>query len=196
MSARPLATALLLEPSPHTSIASSLAFWTASVTTALARPRVLPTLLYIGVPPPFATVPRRSSFALAQRMLTGLYSLVHRLLSPAPTAAPPIDVRIVFLAADDDAADAAAFGPVVSVDQLADTREWDVLLVPRGEAGYQLQGAFLAATASPGVRVYYVDAGVPAATETEDAELAAASEGDEHSAVAGNHPPPSDCDVM
>lgn len=184
MSSRPLTTALLLPPSPHTSIASTLTFWTAPLTSALARPLTLPTLLYIGVPAPFPTTPRRTTFAPAQRLLTGLYSLVYR-LTPRPASAVPFDVRIVLLSPEDEAE--ASFGPVMSTDQLADLQEWDVLLVPRGEAGYQLQGAFLAATGSPGVHVYYVDAGVRAPAGEVDAELAgAAGEGEEHAVVAGS----------
>jgi len=193
MTSRPLTTALLLPPSPHISIVSTLSFWTAPLTSALSRPLTLPTLLYIGVPPPFPTSPRCTTFAPAQRLLTGLYSLIHR-LSPSSTTTPTIDVRIVLLSPEEDAE--ATFGPVISTNQLADLQEWDVLLVPRGEAGYQLQGAFLAATGSPGVHVYYVDAGVRAETEAEDAELAhVREEGEEHTVVAGStrRPLPGEC---
>ena len=132
MTSRPLTTALLLPPSPHTSIASTLSFWTAPLTSALSRPLTLPTLLYIGVSPPFPTSPRRTTFAPAQRLLTGLYSLFHR-LSPSSTTTPTIDVRFVLLSPEEDAE--ATFGPVMSTDQLAELQEWDVLLVPRVKPG-------------------------------------------------------------
>jgi hypothetical protein len=171
-------TALLLPPSPSASIQSSVSFWTPTITSAYARLRG-PSLLYIGVSPPFSTASRRASFAAAQKLLTALYALIYGLASTHDAA--DVDARIVFLSEED-----AAFGPVMSVEQLADLQEWDQLLCPRNDMGYLLQGQFLASTSSPGVRVYYVDAPT-AAGDGEEEEAAAIQEveGEEHTVIAG-----------
>jgi hypothetical protein len=172
-------SALLLPPSPSTSIQSSVSFWTPTITSAYARLRG-PSLLYIGVTPPFNTTSRRASFAAAEKLLTALYALIYGL--SAIHDAADVDVRIVFLSEED-----AVFGPVMSVEQLADLQEWDQLLCPRNDVGYLLQGQFLASTSSPGVRVYYVDA----PTKAEDGEGGESAirevNGEEHTVVAGGY---------
>ncbi|KAA8895020.1 hypothetical protein FN846DRAFT_912236 [Sphaerosporella brunnea] len=96
MSATIPSTALLLPPSPS---ASSIAFWTPTIASAYARLRGL----YIGVSPPLPGAlpsPRHKSSSPL------IYDLA------AARNAEDVDIRIVFLAD-------AAFGPVVSVEQLA-----------------------------------------------------------------------------
>ncbi|KAA8893511.1 hypothetical protein FN846DRAFT_913959 [Sphaerosporella brunnea] len=174
MSATIPSTALLLPPSPSASIASSIAFWTPTIASAYARLRG-PSLLYIGVSPLFSTASRRASFAAAQKLLTALYALIYDLA--AAHNAEDVDIRIVFLAEED-----AAFGPVMSVEQLADLHEWDQLLCPHSDVGYLLQGQFLSSTSSPGIRVYYVDP--PSAGEEDDAVTLQEVGGGEHTVVA------------
>jgi hypothetical protein len=108
-------TALLLPPSPSTSIQSSVSFWTPTITSAYARLRG-PSLLYIAVSPPFSTASRRASFAAAQKLLTALYAHIYDLA--ATHNATDVDVPIVFLSEED-----TAFGPVLSAEQLADLQE-------------------------------------------------------------------------
>lgn len=170
-------TALLLPPSPSISIQSSVSFWTPTIKSAYARLRG-PSLFYIGVPPPFSTASRRASFAAAQKLLTALYALIYGL--SASQDAADVDVRIVFLSEED-----AAFGPVMSLEQLADLQEWDQLLCPRNDVGYLLQGQFLASASSPGVRVYYVDAPTTTGDKEEEEAAIQEAEGKEHTIVAG-----------
>jgi hypothetical protein len=167
-------TALLLPPSPI-SIQSSVSFWTPTITSAYARLRG-PSLLYIAVSPPFSTASRRASFAAVQKLLTALYALIYDLAATHNTT--DVDVRIVFLSEED-----TAFGPVLSVEQLADLQEWSQLLCPRNDVGYLLQGQFLASASSPGVRVYYVDAPTEAGDGGEEEEMQE-FEGEEHTVVA------------
>lgn len=175
----PTKTALLLPASPTTSISAATAFWAPTITSAYTRlPSTQYSLLYIAVPAPFPTASRRASFTAAQELFTALYSLINDLGNPQ------VDVRIVLLSAVD-----AAFGPVMGFEQLADLQEWDLLLCPRHDTGYQLQGQFLASSGSPSIRINYVDVGdftpggdvpeVVAAEELNEEEL------EEHAIVAG-----------
>jgi hypothetical protein len=173
-------TALLLPSSAGATIQSSIAFWAPTLTSAYRRLSG-PNLFYIGVRPPFSTASRRASFANAQKLLAALYALVCELATTHD--AIEVDARIVFLSDED-----AAFGPVMSLEQLADLMEWDQLFCPRCDVGYLLQGQFLASTSSPGVRVYYVDAPGAAATGADgeaDSETLRNVEGEEHTVVAG-----------
>jgi hypothetical protein len=174
-----IAIALVLPPVPSSTapISSAINFWSPSIRAAYARlPNIPPSLLYIGVFPPFAVSSRRASFVAAQKLLTALYALAYNL-----DVQHAVDVRIVFLDEHD-----AAFGPIMSVEQLADLQEWDQLLVSRNDLGYQLQGQFLAATGSPSMRINYVEPGAFAMSGVEDAEEAIEERGErEHSVVAG-----------
>ena len=169
-------TALLLPAAPTNSVDAAIAYWKPSIVSAYARIRS-PHLLYIGVFPPFATDSRCASFDPAQKLFTALYNLIYAL--GVQNQAEGVDARVVLLTEDD-----AAFGPVMSLEQLADLLQWDMLLCPRNDQGYLLQGQFLSASTSPGVTVcYYVDAGVAqAGGNPADLEIV---DGDEHTVVAG-----------
>ncbi|KAA8899748.1 hypothetical protein FN846DRAFT_909478 [Sphaerosporella brunnea] len=93
--------------------------------------------------PTVAHCSKRASFAAAQKFLTAVYALIYDLA--AADNYEDVDVRIVFLSKED-----AVFGPVMSVEQLADLQEWDQLLCPLSDVGYLLRGQFLSSTSSPG----------------------------------------------
>jgi hypothetical protein len=156
-------TCLLLPASSSSSVSltSLISFWRPALSAAYTR--IPPTaLLYIGVSPPFQTKSRRRSFHAAQKLLAALYGVVYNL--SVEHARESVDVRIVFLSSSEDAE--AGFGPVVSVEQLAGLKEWEVVLVSRGEGGYQMQGQFLGATMAS-VRVFYLELGEQGAGEGE-----------------------------
>lgn len=127
---------------------------------------------------------RCTSFNAAQSLLGAIYRVVCDVAEE--TSKQDVDVRIVLLTEDDQ-----PFGPVISVEQLAEMHDWAQLLCPRQDIGYQLQGQFLASAVSPSMIVNYVSIGeaqpggepfVAMAEEAREEEIFA--NGEEHSTVA------------
>ena len=174
----PTTIALLLPAAPAgASAEATAAYWAPAIADAYARlhaPHA--ALLYIGAPAPFSTARRAATFCAAQQLLTALYALVYA------HGAAHVDARVVLLAADD-----APFGPVLSVAQLADLHEWDLLLVARSADGYQQQGEFLAYASSASVRVNYVPAGTEPAGAAEDAGAEPAGAAEDAGAEPADH---------